>query len=150
MSASNAFENDILLLIFNNTNIANIGDATGVRGSTAAGNLFVALHTADPGEPGIQSTSEAAYTGYARQPVARSGANWVVSGTGPTQVANAANVDFPASTLGTPLITHFSIGYESTGATKIIVSGALTTPQTINIGATPNRFVSGSLTATVD
>lgn len=150
MSASNAFENDLMLMVFNNTNIANIGDATGLRGSTAPGSLFVALHTADPGEAGTQATSEAAYTGYARQGVVRSAAGWVVSGNAPTQVANAANVDFPISTAGTPIVTHFSIGYEVTGATKIIVSGALTTPQTINIGATPNRFISGALTATVD
>mgnify|MGYP000063580150 CR=1 FL=1 len=150
MSASNAFENDVMLLLFNNTNIANVGDATGVRGSTTAGNFYVALHTADPGEAGNQSTSETTYTGYARQPVARSGAGWTVSGTAPTQVVNAANVDFPASTVGTPTITHFSIGYEVSGATKILVSGALTASQVINVGATPNRFAAGALVATVD
>lgn len=150
MSASNAFENDLLLLIFNNTNIANIGDATGVRDSTVAGSLYVALHTADPGEGGNQSTNETSYTGYVRQAVARSGAGWTVSGSTPTQVANAANVDFPASSSGTPTITHFSVGYESAGATKIIVSGALTSSQVINLGATPNRFAAGSLVATLD
>lgn len=150
MSASNDFESDILALIFQNTNIANIGDATGVRGATTAGSLFVALHTADPGEAGNQSTNETSYTGYARQGVVRSAAGWTISGTNPTQVANAANVDFPASTLGTPLITHFSVGYQVSGATKIIVSGALNSPQTINLGATPNRFAIGALTATVD
>lgn len=150
MSGSNAFESDFLALIFQNTNIANIGDATGVRGSTAAGSLFVALHTADPGEAGNQSTSETTYTGYARQGVVRSVAGWTLSGTAPTQVANAANIDFPASTLGTPVITHFSVGYEASGATKIIVSGALATSQTINLGASPNRFATGALTTTVD
>jgi hypothetical protein len=66
MSASNAFETDILLLVFNNTDIANIGDAAGLQNSVAAGSLYVALHTADPGEAGNQSTSETTYTGYAR------------------------------------------------------------------------------------
>jgi hypothetical protein len=149
MSASNAFENDILLLLFNNTNIANIGDATGVRGSTAVGSLFVALHTADPGEAGTQATSEAAYTGYARVAVARSVAGFTVSGTAPTQVANAAVITFGTSTVGTPTITHFSVGYESAGATKILVSGALNTSQVINIGGV-NSFAIGALTATVD
>ena len=150
MSASNTFESDLMLLVFNNTNIANIGDATGLRGSTTVGSLFVALHTADPGEAGNQSTNEAAYTGYARQAVPRSVAGFTVSGTNPTQIANAANVDFPASTAGTPVITHFSIGYQVSGATAIVVSGALTTSQTINVGATPNRFAIGALVATVD
>lgn len=35
MSASNSFETAMLLLYFNNTNHANVGDATGLRGSTA-------------------------------------------------------------------------------------------------------------------
>lgn len=149
MSASNSFENDILLLLFNNTNIANIGDATGVRGSTVVGSLFVALHTADPGEAGTQATNETTYTGYARVAVARSGAAWTISGTAPTQVANAAIITFGTSTVGTPTITHFSVGYETSGATKILVSGALNSSQVINIGGT-NTFAIGALTATVD
>src|SRR3954462_6777618 len=100
MSASNTFESDVLLLLLNNTNIANLGDAVGVRGSTAAGSVFVALHTADPGETGTQATSEATYTGYARVAVARSGAGWTISGTAPTQAANAAAVTFGLCTAG--------------------------------------------------
>jgi hypothetical protein len=72
MSASNAFETQLLQLIFNNTNAANIGDATGLRGSSTAGVFYIGLHTADPGEAGTQSTSETAYTSYARQSVVRS------------------------------------------------------------------------------
>jgi hypothetical protein len=149
MSLSNAFENDIALLLFNNTNIANVGDATGLRGSTAAGSWFVALHTADPGEAGNQSTSEAAYTGYARVAVARTSGGFTVSGTNPTQVANAAIVTFPSSTAGSPTITHFSIGYETSGATKIALSGALNASQVINVGA-PITFPIGTLVTTFD
>jgi hypothetical protein len=149
MSASNAFENDLMLLMFNNTNIANIGDATGLRGSVSAGSWFVGLHTADPGEAGNQSTSEAAYTGYARVAVARSSGGFTVSGTAPTQVVNAAVITFGTSTSGTPTITHFSLGYESSGTTKIALSGALNTPQVINIGGT-NSFAPGALVGTLD
>src|SRR5690242_13424401 len=92
MSKSNDFENDLLLLMFNNTNIANVGDATGVRGSTGAGSLYVALHTADPGETGKQNTSETAYTNYTRVAVARSGAGWTVAAN---NVQNAGAVSFP-------------------------------------------------------
>ncbi len=66
MSLSNVSETALLALVFNNTSWANVGDATGLVGSTAAGSFFIALHTADPGEAGNQSTSEANYTGYAR------------------------------------------------------------------------------------
>lgn len=147
MSASNAFETDILLLVFNNTDIANIGDAAGLQNSVAAGSLYVALHTADPGEAGTQATSETTYTGYARVAVARSGAGWTVAGN---TVSNAATITFGDSTVGSPTITHFSVGYESAGATKIVVSGALTTPQVINVGGTPNTFAAGALTTTAD
>lgn len=124
MSKGNTWENDLLLLLFNNTNAALIGDATGVRGSTVAGSLYVALHTADPGEAGDQTTSEASYTGYARVAVARSGAGWTVS---TNQVSNAAAVTFGQCTAGSNTITHFSIGVASSGASKILYKGPLGT-----------------------
>ena len=149
MSASNTFENDVLLLLFNNTNIANLGDATGVRGSATAGNVFIALHTADPGEAGNQSTSEATYTGYARISKTRSATDFTVSGTAPTQVANATAVTFGACTAGSNTITHFSIGDTSSGATKILLSGALTASLAVSAGITP-AFAIGQLVATCD
>ena len=36
MSKSNTFENDLLLLVFNNTDITLIGDAAGLQNSAAA------------------------------------------------------------------------------------------------------------------
>lgn len=149
MSASDAFEADILKLVFNNTTIANIGDATGVVGSTGVGSLFVALHTADPGEAGTQATSEATYTGYARVAVARTSGAFSVTGTAPTTVSNVAVVTFGACTAGSNTITHFSIGYQTSGATKIIVSGALTASLAVSAGITPS-FAIGALTATCD
>ena len=38
------FKNDLLKLIFQNTNIANIGDGTGLRGSSVAGDFYIALY----------------------------------------------------------------------------------------------------------
>lgn len=149
MSASNTFETNILLLIFNNTNITNIGDATGLRGSTAAGSLYVALHTADPGEGGTQATSEATYTGYARVAVARTSGGWTVSGTAPTQVANAALVTFGNCTAGSNVLTHFSVGHTSSGATDILISGPLGASYTTAVGNAP-QFGIGTLIATVD
>lgn len=150
MSASNAFENSLLLLLFNNTDIANVGDVAGLQNSVAAGSFYVSLHTADPGEAGTQATNETSYTGYARVAVARSGAGWTVSGTAPTQVVNAATVTFGTSTVGTPTITHFGVGLESSGATVLAFSGALTTNQVINVGASPNTFAAGALVITLD
>jgi hypothetical protein len=149
MSASDAFESDLLKLIFNNTNIANIGDATGLRGSSSAGSLWVALHVADPGDAGNQSTSESTYTGYARTSVSRSSAAWAVSGTSPTQVTNVSTVAFPQCTGGSTSVSHFSVGSSSSGAGEIIVSGALTASLSVSNGITPT-FAASQLTATCD
>jgi len=46
MSKTNTHEDGYLKLLFQNVNFANIGDATGLRGSTTAGSLYVALFTA--------------------------------------------------------------------------------------------------------
>lgn len=138
MSKGNTFENDLLLLIFNNTNAANIGDATGLRGSSTAGSLYVSLHTSDPGETGDQTTNECNYTSYARQAVARSGAGWTVSAN---SVSPAANISFPNPSNSTNLsqtATHFAVGTSSSGAGKILYKGALSPTIVIaNTGVTP-------------
>lgn len=138
MSKGNTFENDLVALIFNATPIANLADNAATAPLTA---LWVALHTADPGEGGAQTTSEAAYTGYARVSVARSSLGWTVSGN---QATNAAEVTFPESTSGPEVITHVSVGTTSSGAGKVLYKGALTASLTINNLITP-RFPAGTL-----
>lgn len=134
MSKSDAFESALLALVFQNANIANVGDATGLRGAATAGQLFVALHTADPGEAGTQTTSEVAYTGYARVGLARSSGGFTITGN---SVSPAANVDFPACTAGSATATHFSLGVASTGAGMVLYKGALTPAIAIAPGVTP-------------
>ena len=125
MSKGNTFENELLLHLFNNSDITLIGDAGGLRGSVGAGSLYVALHTAEPGEGGDQTTSEIAYTGYARVGVARSGAGWTVA---TNTVTNAAAVTFGQRTdIGTAVATHWSVGVAASGASKILYSGPLGT-----------------------
>lgn len=143
MSKSDAFESALLALIFQNTNIANIGDATGLRGAATAGQLFVALHTADPGEAGTQTTSEVAYTGYARVGLARSSGAFTITGN---SVSPAANVDFPACTAGSATATHFSIGVASTGAGMVLYKGAITPTIAIAAGVTPRLITSTAIT----
>lgn len=134
MSKSDAFESALLALVFQNTNIANIGDATGLRGAATAGQLFFALHTADPGEAGTQATSEVAYTGYARVGVARSSGGFTITGN---SVSPAANVDFPACTAGSATATHFSVGVAASGAGVVLYKGAITPAIAIAAGVTP-------------
>jgi len=146
MSKGNTFENELLALIFNNTDITDIGDAGGLQNSATAGSLYVALHTADPGEAGTAATSESAYGSYARVAVARSGAGWTVSTNTAT---NAAQIQFPECTSGSETITHVSITTASSGSSKILYSGALTASRAVSSGITP-LFAASGLTVTED
>lgn len=144
MSKSNTFENELLLHIFNNSDIANIGDAAGLQNSTAAGSLYLVLHTADPGEAGTATTSEISYTGYARQAVARSSAGFTVSGS---SVTLTANVDFPEMTGGTGgTVTHFSVVKELSGASVILYSGTVSPNIAVATGVTPRLKAATSIT----
>ena len=149
MSATNSFESSLLNLIFVNTNAADIGDATGLRGSTTAGSLFISLHTSDPGETGNQSTNETTYGSYARVAVARSAGGWTVSGTAPTQAVNAATVNWPAGTSGSGTVTHFGIGTASSGTGVLLLKGALSASLTVGSGVTPSA-ASGQLIITLE
>lgn len=144
MSATNAFETNLLTLYFNNTSHANVGDAVGIRNSTAAGSMYVSLHTADPGEAGNQTTSEATYTGYARVAVARSAAGFTIAAG---NCSNAAAVTFGACTAGTNTITHFGIGSDLSGVGNLFLKG--TCSLVINPGITPS-FAIGSLDVDLD
>jgi hypothetical protein len=134
MSKSNTWENGLLLLLFNNTNFAAIGDATGLRGSSTAGTFYVSLHTADPGEAGTQATNEASYGAYARVSVPRSGSNWTVTGN---TVNPAALIAFPNCTSGTNTITHFGIGTAISGAGVLLYKGTVSPNIAVSSGVTP-------------
>lgn len=144
MSASNSLETAILTLFFNNSNYANVGDATGLRGSTTAGSVYVSLHTADPGEAGTAVSNETSYTNYARVAVARSGAGWTVSGN---SASNAALISFPAGGGTGATITHFGIVSTASGAGELYFSG--TCSLVVSSGITP-QFAIGALTVTAD
>ena len=107
----NTFEDGILSLVFTNAALANVGDASGLQPSSAAGNISASLHTADPGETGSQTTSEAAYTNYARQSIARSTSGWTVSSGVCT---NDNDITWPqAGASGGATMTHVGLGGQS-------------------------------------
>ncbi len=146
MSATNQFETDVLKLIFTNTTLANIGDGTGLVGSTANGSFYISLHTSDPGETGSQTTNEVAYTAYARVAVARTPAGFTVSAN---VVSNASQVTFPTCAGSTATATHFGIGTASTSTGNLIFKGALTSSLAISNNITP-AFAAGQLTTSAD
>lgn len=140
MSKGNTFENDFLLLLFNATAIANIADNAGTSPLT---NLYASLHTADPGETGTQATSECAYTSYARVAVARTSGGWTVTNN---SVSPAADITFPAATGGSETATHWGVGVASSGATKLLYSGAISPTIAISSGVTPKITTASTIT----
>jgi hypothetical protein len=140
MSKSNTFENDWLKLIFNATAIANLADNAA---SSPLTNLYVSLHTADPGEAGNQSTSEATYTSYARVAVARTAGGWTVTNN---SVSPVANIDFPVATGGTNTITHFGVGSASSGSGVLYYSGTVTPNISVVTGVIPRITTASTIT----
>lgn len=130
----------MLALIFNATAWANMADNAATSPQTA---VAVALHTADPGETGTMTTSEAAYTSYARVNVNRNSGGWTV-GTG--TVSPTATIAFPAGTGGTGTGTHFSTGKSGGGATDIWFSGTVTPNINFGNGVTPQLTTSTAIT----
>lgn len=138
MSKSNVYENDLLKLVFQAIPMAGLA----IDHSSPVTSLSVALHTADPGETGDQSTSEIAYTGYARATVVRSAVGWTVTNN---SVSPAANIDFPLMTGGGGgTVTHWSVG---TGVgNKMLYSGAVSLSVIVAIGVIPRLTTACAIT----
>lgn len=144
MPLTTAFANSVAQLIFWNTNIANIGDATGLRGASTVGNLWIALYTASPGLAGTATTNEVTYTGYARIQLARSNSAWVISGN---VVSPISDQSFPANSGGTTqTATHFGIVNTASGAGILLISGTLSPSQVIAPLAIPRIKAASTLT----
>jgi len=127
VSKGNTTEADYIAFVFNGTAMPSYGT-----------NLYVSLHTADPGEAGTGATSLADYTDYADVAVSRDGAGWTIAAN---EAENTAEVTFPECTGGSNVITHASI---HTIGGQILYSGALNDPITISNLITP-RFPAGTL-----
>lgn len=140
MSKSNVFENDLLKLIFQAAPIANLADNAA---SGPLANLYVSLHTADPGEAGDQTTSEVAYTSYARVAVARTAGGWTVTAN---SVSPVADVGFPAGTGGSGTGTYWGVGTASSGAGKLLYSGPVTPNIVCGNGITPKLTTASTVT----
>ena len=135
MSFSNTAETAVLNQVF-------VGTALPWNGNT---NLWLALHTADPGEAGTAISSEATFGGYARVVLTRA-TDFTVSGN---QVSNANLEQFPQCSSGSNTITHASIVDSASGAGNIIVRAALNTSIPVSSGI-QCQFSSGGLVFTLD
>ena len=135
MSAGNQTETDLANLIF---------FQTALPAAWTPGTLNLALHTADPGEAGTQSTNEVSYTGYARVSLARSGAVWTAASG---NIANVNAISFGQRTdAGSTVVTHWSLGLTNG---QIVVSAPLSPATTIAQNSIPT-FNAGILQTAID
>jgi len=146
VSATNAFETALLNLIVLNVDCANVGDAAGLQNSATEGVFWISLHTASPGETGDQTTSETAYTNYARQDEARNASRWTVTGN---TADNDNAIGFPTGGASGATLTDFGLGSDTSGAGNLFLFGALTASLAVSSGITPS-FASGALDITLD
>lgn len=141
MPLGTTFANDIAKLILNATAVANLADNAS---SSPATSLYLSLHTGDP-SAGNQTTSEAAYTGYARVAVLRSGSGWTVT----NNVASPfAAITFPEGTAGGETCTYAAVGTDSSGTGKILMSGALGVSIATGTGKIPQIKTTSTITFT--
>jgi len=97
--------------------------------------IFVALHTADPGETGLNEMSLTTFPAYARQDAAKGetvDTGWIPAVGGVTK--NAKQLIFPVYDGVAPItITHYAL-WDAATAGNVLVHGQLTTPRTLNPG----------------
>jgi len=141
MAKSTQTCNNLLKLIFNATAWANMADNASVSPYT---NLYLSLHTADPGTGNSQLTNETSYTNYTRIAVLRTTAGWTVS---TNTAVNAALAQFPQCGATGATITYVAIGTNLSGAGNVLYSGALTSSLTVSNGIQP-QFNASALTVT--
>lgn len=142
MSATNAFETNLLNLLFVNVALANVGDAAGLLPSAAAGVFFISLTvTPGHGEAGDQTTNETVYTNYLRDSEARNTTQWLVSGD---TADNKIAISFPTGGVTGATLFGFGLGSATSGAGNLFLYGTLTSTLAVSSGITPS-FAIGAL-----
>lgn len=142
MPKSTSTCNNILALVFNATAWADIAENDS---SSPATNLYLSLHTADPGVGNNQTTNETSYTNYARVAVARTTSGWVAPASGAT--SNNALLQFPQCGVTGATVTHVAIGTASAGAGTVLYAGALNSSLAVANLIQP-QFAASALTVT--
>jgi hypothetical protein len=141
MAKSTITCNYLLKLIFNAVAWPNMADNAA---SSPYTNLYLSLHTADPGVGNSQLTNETSYTNYARVAVLRTTAGWTVS---TNTAVNAALVQFAQCGATGATLTYVAIGTASTGAGNVLYAGPLNSSLAVASGIQP-QFNASALTVT--
>jgi len=137
-------EKEFLDLLLTNETWVKVGDAAGLLKSAADGSLFATLHVLDAisDTSTLQTDNEVAYTGYARQAIARNVSDWTVAGTAPTEGSNDLLIQFGEMTAGGPdTITDISLGELTSGGGEMWIHGQVTTDLVVNDGVNPQLAI---------
>lgn len=141
MPKSSTTASNVLKLVLQAVAWANMADNAAASPYT---NVYLSLHTADPGVGNAQTTNEVAYTDYLRVAVARTSGGWdVVSNV----ADNTALVQFAQCGVTGATATHVAIGTNSSGAGNVLWAGALNSSLAIAQNIQP-QFNAGALTVT--
>lgn len=142
MTTNQVTANSLINLVLSATAWANVAiNAT----SSPITQIYVSLHTADPGATGNQTTSEVAYTGYARVAVSRSG-GWSASTAASS--SPIATISFPTGTGGSGTATFAALGTASSGTGSILWSGPISPAIVTGNGVTPTLTTGSALVLT--
>lgn len=133
--------NNLLKLVFNAVAWANMADNAA---SSPLTNLYLSLHTADPGVGNAQTTNEVAYTSYARIAIARTTGGWTVA---TNTAVNLALAQFAQCGVTGASATHVAIGTGASGAGNVLYAGALSSTLAIAQNIQP-QFAASALVVT--
>ena len=141
MGKSNYWSIGLLNLLFNAAALATVAQNNATSPIT---NIYAALHTADPGASGSQTTNEVTYTSYARVAVARTTSGWPTTTT--QTISPAASITFPQGTGGSGTATYFSVGTATSGAGNLLYSGTISPNIVTGNGITPQLTTATTIT----
>ena len=91
-------------------------------------NLYLSLHSADPGIGNSQTTNEVAYTNYVRIAILRTSGGWTVATNTAT---NTALAQFAQCGVTGATAQYVAVGTASSGAGNVLYAGALSATLTI-------------------
>lgn len=131
---TNSFANQILKLLLAGQAIPGFAAPAGTGNLTQ---LWVGMHTSDPGAGGTQETAECNYTGYTRIAVNRNNLAWTFAVAG-ASASPVARIEFPEVRGGNQQeATYLSFGTSRTGAGQLLLRGKLDPSVTCKLGVTP-------------
>lgn len=115
----------------------------GTAAFTKPANVYLSLHTSDPGESG--TGGEVSGGSYARVALVNNSTNFPpCATTGEPVKSNGSTISFPTATASWGTVTHWAL-YDASSGGNMLFHGAFATSRVVSSGKTP-KVASGALT----